>query len=139
MPKVIMWKKPDGTLSMVHPAPNGQGQGESESDWLDRVAAKSKPDPAATRTDIEKTDLPSRYFRASWGEASGLPAVDMPKARLQKMDMIRDSRNMKLTAADGPTARENEQNGPDKAAWNSYKQSLRDLPSLSPIGDTSLQ
>lgn len=54
--------------------------------------------------------------------------VDMPLAREQRMREIRAERDARLSDADGPTAREMEQNGKDAAAWKAYKQALRDVP-----------
>lgn len=72
----------------------------------------------------------SRRFRACWRQAgTARPAVDMPLARIQRMNEVRTQRAPKLTKSDVDLLKAQE--AADLArqtALKTYRQKLRDLP-----------
>ena len=137
MTNAIQWKMPDGSIRITYPA--------GENADLDQIAAKLQSEhpeiATATRlSDVDPAvDLPqSRRFRSCWrADGSGKPRVDMPLARVQRLNEIRAERNEKLRTSDGPMARENEIGTTGSAqAMKDYRQALRDLPNNLVDGGT---
>lgn len=58
--KVIVWQNPDGSLAITVPClpPN---EGETETEWLDRIAAKSVVPGAIKLPYMDHTALPTEY------------------------------------------------------------------------------
>jgi len=128
MTHAIVWEMPDGSIWITHPAdPNADINAiaaQVQAEIPDLVTATRKPDQLVT-------ELPqSRRFRSCWrADGTGQPVVDMPLARTQRLAEIRTERNTRLDASDGLMARANELGGgPEIAAWETYRQALRDLP-----------
>lgn len=107
-----------------------------ETQDLDAVAARAQAagdglSDATRRPNQAGDSLPDRRFRNCWrNDGAGFPRVDMPLARVQRLDEIRRERDKRLVAADGPTARAIEQNAPDEGDWKAHKQALRDVPAV---------
>lgn len=64
--KKIVWKLANGEIAVTTPAPKGRREGESELDWFERVAYKTKPEGAIRCDDCLASELPSREFRHKW-------------------------------------------------------------------------
>ncbi len=79
--KRIVYKRPDGGVSVVCPAPNARNSGESETDFVARISAKVVPIDAANIEVMEASTLPGREFRNAWEKPGAGIAVSMPKAR----------------------------------------------------------
>lgn len=139
--KRFPYRRTDGGISVIVPAPKSQRKGESESAWLGRIVKRTLDN--ATDVDVqlpmcEASELPSRRFRNAWREVAGLIKVDIPEARNIRMVEIRSERDKKLDDADKKTARELEQQGVNYPDWVTYKQALRDVPAdidLSGLND----
>ena len=138
--EIIVFELPDGSVRIFHCPAKGKRPGEIKSVWLNRVFKKCVTDHAqyagavrikdARRPDGNPVvEFSGELFCDAWRHTgNGQLQVDMPEARNIKMDRIRGLRDVRLQDADGPTAREVEQNGPDKGAWFAHKQVLRDMP-----------
>ena len=122
----IAFTRPDGGVSVIVPAPKAQLPGESEADFMARVATAVPPDAV----DVAELDtLPSRTYRDAWVLSGGKVQHDMVKARQMRLAELRAERDAKLQASDGPYLRAQEQN--NAAETNRLKvtrQRLRDLP-----------
>lgn len=126
----IVWKNTDETIAVTIPAPNGRRKDETEKDWFERVALKAHPAGAVRCSDCKAEDLPKRYFRNCWRESNGNVEIDLPLARVQKMDEIRTKRNKLLDESDKEYMRLQAVGIiSEKQDMETYRQSLRDLPS----------
>ena len=67
--------KPDGKVTVIHPAPKSRKDGESEADWLKRVferAVKGTDLEGLPYDDVDSSALPdSREDRAAWEGSPG--------------------------------------------------------------------
>lgn len=127
--KRIVYVRPDGGVSVVCPAPNSQLPGESEAQWLDRIALWDVPAGLAS-TIIEGADLPSRRFRNAWRKPGAAVAVDLPLARAQVMTETRRTRDALLLESDREKNRLDDVGDPaQRETLRAYRQALRDLPS----------
>jgi hypothetical protein len=79
----IKYTNPDGSLAIVHPAPDFKGT-------MEELAAKTVPEGLSWST-VEEADLPiSRNYRDAWVENGSVVDIDLEKAKpLQKGHMIR--------------------------------------------------
>lgn len=82
MSKVRVVYNKDNTVSIIHPAPKSRRDGESESEWLDRVFTKATP-KNVEYDDIDNSELPKdRKDRNSWtGTKNKGVSVDQNKAQ----------------------------------------------------------
>lgn len=88
---LIIFKRPDGGVSVVHPAPQGRHDGEGEQEWLARVAARAVPEGAPFRL-VKPEDLPpyDSATRNLWrwtdsgplGMAAPEPAIAAPRPQI---------------------------------------------------------
>ena len=138
MVKKAIYIDPDtGVLSVIIPAYNDRTRpsGESDDDFLARIAARSVPDGVSYKI-IDDSDaatlafLQERTFRGAWEhDGDGVPTVNMAKARGIHMDVIRASRNAELAAKDSTFMRAVEAGDTDtQATIATEKQTLRDIP-----------
>jgi len=100
--------------------PNADGAITIEEYFYDTGVVVKRPSPDQVRA-----------FRNSWRWDGADVIVDPVLEIAERNERNRVIRNTLLFDADGPTAREIEQNGPKKQAWINYKQGLRDVPSQS--------
>jgi hypothetical protein len=99
--KKIIYTRPDGGLSVVHPAPNAKKEDESEDQFIERLVQKDVPADATNVRVVEAAAIPSdRSFRDAWKDEAGAIAVDMPKAREIHRNALRRLRKPKLEALD---------------------------------------
>ena len=134
--KRLIWKKPDGSICITIPAPKGRREGESEADWIERVRARAKDaDPhladCVGLSDCMAADLPgSRRFRNCWrDDGTGRLAVDMTRARDQRMSEIRAERDQQFASLDNEWMRATGQGKKAEAdAIEAKRQALRDIP-----------
>ena len=128
--KRIIWEQPDGSIAITIPAPKGRRVNEVEEDWIERVAVKAKPSGAIRHPDCNSEDLPKRYFRSCWRYTNLKVDVDMPLARVQKMNEIREKRNKLLDDSDKEHLRlQAVGSAQEKQDMEIYRQFLRDVPS----------
>ena len=120
---------PDGTVSIVHPAPNSRKPEESQTEWLNRVFEKATPE-GITYNDMDISSIPAdRTFREAWEVNEDLVTVNMPKARSIHMDRIRALRNQKLSTLDFDYMLAFENNDETKMQdIAGLKKILRDIP-----------
>ena len=93
--KVIVYKRPDGGISIVNPAPNFIAKFASEDKALVAVQAKSVPLDAVDIEVVEQTTIPiDRWFRNAWTRPGGGGSIkiDMPKAREVQASKIQNAR-----------------------------------------------
>jgi hypothetical protein len=100
MNKRILYTNAEGGLSVVIPAPADQRPGESEADFLARVALLAVPEGVAFEI-VPVAVIPSdRTFRNAW-RASGKTVVhDMPAAREIAHTMRRAARDKEMAPLD---------------------------------------
>lgn len=127
--KLIAYDRPDGGVSVIHPAPKAIRPEETEADFLQRVADTCVPEGAQYRF-VEQADIPQdRRFRGAWEAKGTSVSVGMPMARQIHMDRIRKARDKKLAEKDLEYMRADELADPQtKQRIASEKQALRDLP-----------
>lgn len=127
--KRIVLERPDAGITVIIAEPHGKPL--SQSGIAKAIGeTERRVGPCVRLSDTTQAELPGKRFRNSWrNDGTGKVRVDMPLARTQRLDEIRKERNELLKAADGPTAREMEQKGPNLQQWIDYKQALRDIPS----------
>ncbi len=134
--KRLLWEMPDGSVRITIPRSKPL-KDETESDYLSKIANKSRPHPDAKLYHGDKSDVPTdKTFRASWRLKSGKVETDMPLARAEKMESIRAERNKKLSNSDALMARANETNG-RVSEWKAYRKSLRDIPADTDLDQAS--
>lgn len=68
-----------GQLVLIHPAPRAKRPGESEDDFVARIAARHN---LQQFTRIAPADLPSRKLRNAWILVGGAVTVDVDRARM---------------------------------------------------------
>jgi hypothetical protein len=96
--KTIVYTRPDGGCSVVHPAPAARRAKETEAAFVERIRQKDVPKDATDVRIIDKSEVPTdRTFRNAW---RGDLTVDMPKAREIHRDHLRQMRAPLLAALD---------------------------------------
>jgi hypothetical protein len=94
MMNVIVYTRPDGGVSIVHPAPGARRPKETEAEFVERILQKD----ATNVRIIDKSEVPSdRTFRNAWKADL---TVDMPKAREIHRERLRRMRAPLLAALD---------------------------------------
>ena len=132
--KRIIYTRPDGSVSVIAPAPEYIVCFESVDDALAAIARKDISDGAADIQVVSVEHIPTdRVFRNAWErDLSPSPdaiRINMSKARVIHMDLVRIARNAELAALDIEHQRADEQNDEDrKVKIAAKKQALRDLP-----------
>ena len=114
----IVVNKGDGTCSILTPAPEYLSRGHSVED----VRIKDTPSGLSSRI-IDDLDIPQdRYFRGAWTDdlPGDLVDIDMTKAQVVHMDVIRIARDEAIAVLDIETMK-----GIDV---QTEKQVLRDIP-----------
>jgi len=129
--KKIVWQMADGSIAVTIPLAT-QLEGESETIYLDRVAAACKPDGATLLAYVEASELPlDRDYRDAWKWNSGTSVVDhdLTKAADIHLDRIRTERNAKLAELDIAYMKALEAGDTvTQASIAAQKQTLRDIP-----------
>lgn len=106
--KCIIYTRADGALAVVHPA-DAQREGETEGDWLARIAARSVPAGTPWRA-IDTSELPADTGdadRAGWVDSGTSVTVDPTKAAAAALALLTKIRTeaAELLAATDRTAR----------------------------------
>jgi hypothetical protein len=116
-------------VTVVVPVPSAQAPGESDGDFVARVAAQVVPE-GVSHSIVDVGSLPNdRNFRNAWALADGAVDVHMPAARLLHMDRIRADRTKALEVLDVTFMRAVEDGDPDaQDDASAAKQALRDIP-----------
>ena len=155
--KRIVFENPDGSLSIVIPVALKKDK-ETDTKYLNRITAKSKPDGAVKKGIILKTELPFsnpsdltvvedyvfdeatqvvskqsvqdkiRFCRDCWRWDGTKVVIDSALESQMRWARARAIRDKLLLLSDGLMARESEQGGPDETALKAYRQSLRSVP-----------
>lgn len=95
--KRILVTRPDGGLSVFTPAPGGQRPGESEADWLARVAAKAVAAVGgASHRIVEAAALPAKRWRNAWQDTGAAVVVGLVRARLIRRRELLERREVVL-------------------------------------------
>ena len=136
----VVWRLPDGSISLSCPANDAPLPGKTVQECLDRIAARALiADPSlagAVRIDTGETmlsDLPSRRFRHCWRH-DGVVVINMPLAREQRMGEVRKERDALLKESDHDKHRLDDIGTlQQKTALGVYRQALRDLPALAEV------
>lgn len=124
--KAIVYTRPDGGVSIVHPAPGARRPKETEAEFVERIRQKDVPKDATNVRIIDKSGVPSdRTFRNAWKADL---TVDMPKAREIHREHLRQMRAPLLQALDVEYQRADERGDPaEKQRIAARKQVLRDV------------
>jgi hypothetical protein len=134
MSKVIVWENDDGTVSVTTPLEE-MIEGETEDQYLDRIATKLQEDAPEQFGDldyvkVDADDVPtSRRFRSCWRLDDDVVTTDVSLAKIQAKADVRAQRDQRLDASDKEWLRlqavGTQQEKDDYAA---FRQALRDLP-----------
>jgi hypothetical protein len=115
----------EATRKFIEALCNG-GVTEAEAEQI--LLERDKPTDAAGWVWVEN-NVRARHFRNVWHVVDGAIEVDMPNARGQHMDTIRQARNKKLAELDVDFMRAIEAGDTDaQATIKTNKQTLRDIP-----------
>ncbi len=131
MSRKIVYMRPDGGMSVVHPVRNTHPALETLTDaQIERRAWSRLPPDAINPRWAFESDIPTdRTFRDAWSDTgSGLVQVDMSKAQEIQKDRLRELRAPKLEALDIAFMKALE-SGDTKAQADvvAQKQALRDV------------
>lgn len=128
--KKIIYTRPDGGLSVVHPVLNtlGEEDGFTEEQAFDRALDKIPTDASNVRI-VDESDIPTdRTFRNAWVDTGDLVTHDMAKCREIHKNRLRNWRAPKLLALDIDYQRADEAgDAVTKKQIASEKQLLRDI------------
>ena len=118
----IICEMPDGSVEILAP-----GKYKTAADV---IAHGDVPATAVSNETVDKSALPTdRYFRNAWTKAVGGCDIDMPKARIIHMDVIRRYRDRELARLDLEYMKADEDNdNAQKASIANTKRTLRDIP-----------
>lgn len=123
----IVYTRPDGGLSVVHPVRNTLGETLTIDAEIEQRAWDRLPDDAINPQYVDADTIPTdRTFRNAWKAEAGNVAVDMGKAKDLTKDRLRNERKPLLEAQDVAFQRALE-TGASTAAIVSEKQRLRDI------------
>lgn len=126
MSKIIVWQVPDGRLSITRPV-EPRLPGETENEYLDRIAAKAQQPGYVRKSNVEEASLPQSYeFYGQWrmvGNAVIEDATEVIKEILRRVTVERDKR---LRESDADFL-ELIESGADQTAMKNYRTSLRDV------------
>lgn len=129
--KRIIFERPDGGITVDIPIVSIANDPQALIDWKDEMLVRN---PTWVHRDtIEVSALPTRHNRTrpawKWNVGSGVIEVDLPTSRTETMAQLRAERDRKLVDSDGPQMGVNEGGtAQQQTDWNTYRQSLRDLP-----------
>lgn len=128
--KKIIYTRPDGGLSVVHPVLNtlGEEDGFTEEQAFDRALDKIPTDASNVRI-VDESDIPTnRTFRNAWVDTGNSVTHDITKCREIHKSRLRDWRAPKLLALDIAYQRADEAgDGAQKKQIANEKQLLRDI------------
>jgi len=125
----IIFSRPDGGLSVVHPVINTHGEADDfTEDQAEQRAWDKLPANAINPRWIDAADIPAdRTFRDAWEDNDGVK-VNMPKAREIHKVKLRLLRGPKMAALDIAYMRADEiGDSAEKARIKAQKQALRDV------------
>lgn len=138
--KCIVFNRADGGITIRNPALAERKTGESEVDFLARIAdAHPVKTGEIARTVIEKASAPTDYsYRDAWTFGAQKFGVDMPKAREIQRDRLRRDRAPLMAALDVEWSRAMAKGDATVAQEvEAKRQALRDLPA-NPAIDAAL-
>ncbi len=133
MNKCIIWKNATGDTYVTHPSPQIRLASETDQQLAERIRDRDIPGDATEIAIIDKSDLPSRFYRDEW-DADGVGAkIDIPigKARNVKMKAIRAERRIKLDDSDREHMKRQAIYDPtdqERIDYDTFRQGLRDVP-----------
>ena len=123
----IVFTRPDGGLSVLHPVWNSAGETLTTAEEIERRAWNKLPTDAINPHFVDEADVPSdRAFRNAWTHDL---TVDFPKAQAITKERLRLERKPLLEAQDVLFQRALE-TGKDATAIVKEKQRLRDVTKL---------
>lgn len=139
MSKIILFTRPDGGVSVLHPTPETLSKFGTEDEAIAHVRSKSVPTDATEIKVIDESALPAnRKFRDAWVSGDAEAAVDMAKARVIHMNRIREVRNDELKKEDINFQRALEsEDASAKTSVANKKQALRDIPQTFDLSGAS--
>lgn len=122
----IIYTRPDGGVSIVHPVRNTLGETLTTDAEIEQRAWDKLPEDAINPQFVDESLIPTdRTFRNAWKDDNGIK-VDMSKAKDLTKDRLRNERKPLLEAQDVAFQRALE-SGASTAAIVSEKQRLRDI------------
>jgi hypothetical protein len=119
----------NGGIHVIIPCPQAQLTGESEDDFVNRVAKKDVPYGVPYKI-INTSDIPAdRSFREAWEEKNRKISVNINKARTIHMNRLREMRKPIFEKLDVEAVRAMEDKDEEKLEEiKAKKQVLRDIP-----------
>ena len=142
MVKCFAWERPDGGISTRYPAYNNRDRpvGDTDEALRERAVARdstylNEKYGVCVPHECDSADLPvDDYFFSAWAWAGTEVNVNMTKARVIHMDVIRTARNAELVAKDITFMRAVESGDTDaQSTIATEKQVLRDIPATFDI------
>lgn len=93
--------RPDGQISVIHPAPKARLKDESDQDFLGRVAIKACKGmelEGCDYDDIDSSTLPSRQYRDKWrgNKVTGIQIDHSIITEVEKRQSVEDSLDQEL-------------------------------------------
>lgn len=124
----IIYTRPDGGVSIVHPVRNTIGENLTSDDEIEKRAWDKLPADAINPRFVDASEIPAdRTFRDAWVDSSGKIGHDMDKCRAMHKNRIRELRAPKLAALDVEYQRADEDGDlKRKKVIASQKKALRD-------------
>ena len=125
MDRCIVYMRPDGGTSVVHPFESARMKGESDDEFLLRIAIKDVP--AGVDWHIQpKASLPSRRWRNAWKKSGNAVAVDNAEARKLLNEEFQAELTKRTKDASDAVAEAEDEDGQQKAkAAKDYRKALR--------------
>lgn len=102
MTKAIIYTRPDGGVSVLHPAPRARREGETEDGFAARIAAGCVPGGATDVRIVDAAAIPvDRTFRNAWRVNGSGVYCEMVAAKGIARDMLRAERVERFKTIDG--------------------------------------
>lgn len=121
----IIYTRPDGGLTVVHPAKEAKLDTETEAEFVARIAAKDVPSDAVNVQFVDESVIPTdRTFRNAWKAAPGRVEHDIPKCKELAHNMRREKRAVELAPLDDIIAKQIPGNNPQQV--EAQRQVIRD-------------
>lgn len=123
----ILWQMPGGVIAVTVPCAPMQ-DGESETAYLDRIAAKAKPEGAVRLPNIDTADLPpSREFRNQWRFRGGKVQVDPDLETEERWRRVEVEAQRRLKESDGDMLQALERGDATIGPLRAYRNTLRNV------------
>lgn len=127
MNKVIVWQKPDGSIAITYPVYSTQLPGETEDDFLDRIATQAQEVGYIRKPNVQEASLPQDHeFFDQWRMPGGAVIEDATEVRNERWRRVQVERDKRLKESDSDLLNLIETAG-DQTAMKAYRAAVRDV------------